>query len=73
MGPGMNFPSRTKNIRLRGSDLLIQKRDKPIVIAEDIRKIARDRYGIGEEKEEDIELALGFFHDTGTIVYPSEL
>ena len=58
---------------LRFEAYLIQKRDKPIVDAEEIRKIAKDTHGIGEEKEEDIELALGFFHDTGTIVYPSEL
>ena len=37
-----------------------------------IRDTAREVYGIGQEDEEDIELALGFFHDTGTIVYPSE-
>ena len=58
---------------LRFEAHLIQKRDKAIVDAEEIRKIARDTYGIGEEMEEDIEMALGFFHDTGTIVYPSEL
>ena len=41
-----------------------------IVNASDIRQTAKEDYGIGEEKEEDIEMALGFFHDTGTIVYP---
>ena len=37
-----------------------------------IQDTAREVYGIGQEDEQDIELALGFFHDTGTIVYPSE-
>jgi ankyrin repeat protein/GTPase SAR1 family protein len=45
----------------------------PLVNAETIRQTARDEYGIGEENEADVELALGFFHDTGTIVYPRKL
>ena len=44
-----------------------------LVDAETIRQTARDEYGIGEENEADVELALGFFHDTGTIVYSSKL
>ena len=45
----------------------------PLVVAETIRQRAKKEYGIGEEKEDDVELALGFFHDIGTIVYPSKL
>ena len=45
----------------------------PLVDAETIRQTARNEYGIGEGNEDDVELALGFFHDTGTIVYPSKL
>jgi ankyrin repeat protein/GTPase SAR1 family protein len=41
-----------------------------IVNATIIKKVAKEEFGIGEENEEDIEMALGFFHDTGTIVYP---
>ena len=41
-----------------------------IVNATIIKKVAKEQFGIGEENEEDIEMALGFFHDTGTIVYP---
>ena len=50
----------------------IRTRETPIVNAETIRQTAREEYGIGEENKEDVELALGFFHDTGTIVYPSK-
>ena len=35
-----------------------------------IKEAGREQFGIGEENEGDIEMALGFFHDTGTIVYP---
>ena len=49
-----------------------RKQNTPIVEVAMIRKVARE-YGIGEEDEGGIELALGFFHDTGTIVYLSKL
>ena len=42
-----------------------------IVSVASIKSIARREYGIGEDSDEDAELALGFFHDTGTIIYPS--
>ena len=45
----------------------------PIVDAKSMKEAAREKFGIGEEEEEDIEMALGFFHDIGTIVYPSKL
>jgi hypothetical protein len=51
--------------RQRGSDVKVK-----IVDAESVRQAARERFGIGGEDERDIELALRFFHDTGTIVYP---
>ena len=41
-----------------------------IVKAVIIKEAAKEEFGIGEENAGDIEMALGFFHDTGTIVYP---
>lgn len=58
---------------LRFEAYLNQEHNKPIVNASEIHWVARESYGIGEDDERDIELALEFFHDTGTIVYASEL
>ena len=51
-------------------EYLHQKRHMahPIVSADSIKSIANEKFGI---EDEDLELALGFFHDTGTITYPS--
>ena len=38
---------------------------------DDIKKLALD-FHIGENGEEEIELALGFFHDTGALIYFSK-
>ena len=45
----------------------------PIVSVASIKDTAKEKYGIGVDDDKDAELALGFFHDTGTIVYPSKL
>ena len=45
----------------------------PIVSVASIKDTAKEKYGIGVDDDKDTELALGFFHDTGTIVYPSKL
>ena len=58
---------------LRFEAYLNQEHNIPIVDAAEIHRIARESYGIGEDDEKDTELALEFFHDTGTIVYASEL
>ena len=58
---------------LRFEAYLNQEHNIPIVDAGEIHRIARETYGIGEDNENDTELALEFFHDTGTIVYASEL
>ena len=59
---------------LRFEAFLQRKRgtDTQIVEASSIKKEAKEKFGIGDENEEDIELALGFFHDIGSLVYPSE-
>ena len=56
---------------LRFEAFLNRKRDTAIVKVDTVRRAARD-YGIGEDDEKDIDIALGFFHDTGTIVYLSK-
>ena len=56
---------------LRFEALLSRMRTNHFANLDDIKQIARQCH-IGEEKEEEIELALGFFHDTGTLVYMSE-
>ena len=50
---------------------LNRRRTSHFANLDDIKQIARQCH-IGEEDEEEIELALGFFHDTGTLVYMSE-
>ena len=45
----------------------------PIVSVASIKDAAKEKYGIGEDSDEYAELALGFFHDTGTIFYPSKI
>lgn len=57
---------------LRFEAYLSQEHQQPLVNAKTIHQKARDVFGIGEDDERDIELALTFFHDTGTIVYASE-
>ena len=56
---------------LRFEAFLNRKRDTAIVKVDTVRRAALD-YGIGEDDEKDIDIALGFFHDTGTIVYLSK-
>ena len=46
-------------------------RMKGISKLDDIKKLALD-FQIGENSEEEIELALGFFHDTGALIYFSK-
>ena len=43
----------------------------PISRLDDIKKLALD-FHIGENGEEEVELALGFFHDTGALIYFSK-
>ena len=58
------FLNRKRNTAIKKVDIVIKKVDI-------VRRDARD-YGIGEDDEKDIDIALGFFHDTGTIVYMSK-
>lgn len=58
---------------LRFEAYLNQEHEIPIIDAAEIHRVARETFGIGEDNENDTELALEFFHDTGTIVYASEL
>ena len=45
--------------------------EKGITTCEEIKEVARN-YNIGQDDEDELELALTFFHDTGTIVYFSK-
>ena len=53
-------------------DLLFKDGRRDIIRLECVKEIAKKCH-IGEEDEDEIELALVFFHETGTLVYMSEL
>ena len=53
-------------------DLLFKDGRRDIIRLECVKEIAKKCH-IGEEDEDEIELALVFFHETGTLVYMSKL
>ena len=59
------------NVWLQLEDALIRMREKTSVVSlNEVKDIADKDYGI---QAEELDVALNFFHDTGTIIFLSEL
>ena len=56
---------------LRLEAFLKRMQEKGITTCEEIKEVSVN-YNIGQDDEDELELALTFFHDTGTIVYFSK-